>query len=479
MAPCIKGFVEEATQNLNVAVLGLGGRAQIILAECLRLEAIANKKLRVVAICDNHADESFAKYAAVLEWTTDSSFLDKYRRIFETSVIYPDNEEGLKCLFKENPHLDRIIIASTNNRHYDHITSALNYSSCKDIFLEKPLFKSLKEYESFGMQTNQAQIHVGLVLRYAPMTKIIADRMQEFKDQLGELQKVHSKEHIEFAKGMTLFMMNWRRSHSVSGGLLLDKSVHDLDLAFFFMQLLDIQPKSLNITTQFSHDFFKKSNQNLITKRVLTDHALQQQIEYWRNLPYQRIVNFSYTAPNEIDWENTFTSFFDDFPANDDFTSSDLIPDHQTVFAEIQTNKEQTVEFSHDVKFNEFSIKPQREIHFIFENGEVIADIANSKLAILRNEKTVLEEDLCTNHVTHAGGNPFVSRAILGILPPENYAATFNDPIVQLSNLIALISEDQVLHHESVGMQIVRSDGRWMIEKERHLSDLSLLEVGK
>lgn len=135
------------------------------------------------------------------------------------------------------------------------------------------------------------------------------------------------------------------------------------------------------------------------------------------------------------------------------------------------------IHFSHDVKFNEFAMKPQRGIDFIFENGEVIADIANSKLTILLKEKVIFEEDLCTNFATHAGGNSFVAQAILGILSPENYAATFNDPVVQLSNLIALISEDQVAHHKSVGMKIFRSSGGWIVENEDLSSDSSLLKV--
>jgi hypothetical protein len=51
----------------------------------------------------------------------------------------------------------------------------------------------------------------------------------------------------------------------------------------------------------------------------------------------------------------------------------------------IETAQEQLIDFSHEVKFNEFALKPERGMTFIFENGEVFADMANNTLSITLN----------------------------------------------------------------------------------------------
>ena len=49
-----------------------------------------------------------------------------------------------------------------------------------------------------------------------------------YKEQLGTLKKVQSWDLLNFSHALTIIMMNWRRYRSLSGGLLIEKSIHDL-----------------------------------------------------------------------------------------------------------------------------------------------------------------------------------------------------------------------------------------------------------
>ena len=71
-------------------------------------------------------------------------------------------------------------------------------------------------------------------------------------------------------------MMNWRRYISLSGGFLFDKSIHDLDLALFFLQSLNINPEVINIKTETAHNLFKKSKKQTIIDQILNNQELNK-----------------------------------------------------------------------------------------------------------------------------------------------------------------------------------------------------------
>ena len=369
-APCVES-------ELQVAIFGLGGRAQDVLVECIQLQKETGKTVRVVAICDDHAKESYdfyVKNGLPAELTAD------YARVFESENLYPDTEEGIRALLSDHPDVDRIFITSPNNRHATHLQAVLDHSTCKNIYLEKPLFRTIEEFFQFNRDLGNRNIQVGLTLRSAKITSLAAEHLKTYKSSLGKLQKVHSWEHVNFGHGLSIIMMNWRRYISLSGGLLIEKSVHDLDLAYFFMQAVDVHPKSISITTEAQHNFYKKSNKQLITDKLLTDANVRKCAECWDRASWQRVIRFSYDRQHNIDWKATMDCFFKEFPEDDDFYGSDIIPDTHTVCSHIQTTSGDAVHFELDLKLNGFATQTERGCHLTFENGEVEIDMESSKM---------------------------------------------------------------------------------------------------
>lgn len=128
----------------------------------------------------------------------------------------------------EKESLDLVMIGSPNAFHYDQLSHVLE--SRVKIFCEKPVVVTeeetlnlLRKLKTVGTD----QIMVGLVLRYAPLYQDLV-RLQ-IKGVLGDIISIEASEHIPPVHG-AFFFRDWRRKTKLSGGFLLEKCCHDLDL---------------------------------------------------------------------------------------------------------------------------------------------------------------------------------------------------------------------------------------------------------
>ena len=456
-----QGRLAAQEQDLNVAILGLGGRAQDVLCECLKLKQEGKKGIQVVAVCDDHAQDSLSFF---LKNRLSPQMAADYQKMFRDVQIYPDREEGLRALFSDHPNLDRIFITSPNYRHFAHTKAASVYSSCKNWYLEKPLFCTMQEFNDFNLNLDQRTIHVGLTLRYALITKLVVDKLREYGPQLGQLRKVHSWEHVNFGHGLSIIMMNWRRYASLSGGLLLDKSVHDLDLAFYYMAAVGVLPTSISVSTQASHQFYKKSNREMIANCLLRDKALRENAERWDNVPWQRIVPFAYDKNGKIDWLQTMDLFFREFPEDEQLEFSDIIPDTHQLNAKITDSSSHEIDYTLDLKLNGFATTTHRGCKLSFNKGEAEVDLEASTLRIQRNDHPPVVFDLNTRNIPHAGGDVYVAHTVLGALPEGNHQAEFADPSLQISTILSLVSEEQARTCDPTPRKISKVNNQWVVE---------------
>jgi predicted dehydrogenase len=455
-------FTNAYADELQVAVFGLGGRAQDVLVECVKLKQETGKTIRVVAVCDDHAAPSYDFY---INNRLSQELLNDYAHVFESTAMYPDSKEGINALLHNHPDVDRIFITSSNDRHAAHLQAVLDRSSCKNIYLEKPLFKTIEEFSRFNRDLGDRNIQVGLTLRSAPITELVAKQLNTHQSELGKLQKVQSWEHVNFGHGLSIIMMNWRRYISLSGGLLIEKSVHDLDLACFFMRAVGVHPDSLCISTETAHHFYMKKNKEQIIHKLLTDSSIRKNAERWDRVAWQRVIPFSYDNKSNIDWEKTMDHFFEEFPEGDDFSESDIIPDAYLVHAKIPTASGDVVDFELDVKLNNFALQTVRGCRLTFENGTAEVDMESSKMHIQMKDKAPLEFDLHSSGIRHAGGDMYIAHSILGILPQGKLTAQFSDPSVQLSSIIGLVAEYQALHHITYPVEVKFVDNKWSVER--------------
>jgi predicted dehydrogenase len=136
--------------------------------------------------------------------------------------------DTLEAMLKAE-RLDLLMVGSPNHLHLGHIRTGLEHGL--KVFSEKPVVVS--EAETFALldllraHGNPDQVMIGLVLRYAPLYRdLVAARDA---GQLGQIASIEASEHIAPYHG-AFFMRDWRRKGGYSGGFMLEKCCHDIDL---------------------------------------------------------------------------------------------------------------------------------------------------------------------------------------------------------------------------------------------------------
>jgi predicted dehydrogenase len=121
---------------------------------------------------------------------------------------------------------DLFFVGSPNAFHLDQIRTGLEAGV--RVFAEKPVVAT--EEESFELADLLARhgtdrVMVGLVLRYS---QHMVD-LRSVLDRLGPVASLEANEHIGPYHG-AFFMRDWRRRTALSGGFMLEKCCHDIDI---------------------------------------------------------------------------------------------------------------------------------------------------------------------------------------------------------------------------------------------------------
>jgi len=124
---------------------------------------------------------------------------------------------------------DLFFVGSPNEFHLAQIREGLE-AGVPRIFTEKPVVVSIAETMELAAllaEHGPERVMVGLVLRYSQHMADLRAAMAECV--LGDVVSLEANEHIGPYHG-AFFMRDWRRKTGHSGGFMLEKCCHDLDL---------------------------------------------------------------------------------------------------------------------------------------------------------------------------------------------------------------------------------------------------------
>ena len=130
---------------------------------------------------------------------------------------------------------DLFFVGSPNSFHLEHIK--LGLAAGVRMFTEKPVVTTKKdtmELAALLAEHGTDRVMVGLVLRYS---QHMLD-LRKVLDQLGPITSLEANEHIAPYHG-AFFMRDWRRMAAWSGGFMLEKCCHDIDI---YNMLTDARP---------------------------------------------------------------------------------------------------------------------------------------------------------------------------------------------------------------------------------------------
>ena len=124
---------------------------------------------------------------------------------------------------------DLYCVFSPNLFHLEHIR--LGLEAGVQMFTEKPVVVSIDETlelaRLLSLHGGANRAMIGLVLRYSQ--HMVDLRASLAAGQLGRIVSLEANEHIGPYHG-AFFMRDWRRKVHYSGGFLLEKCCHDLDI---------------------------------------------------------------------------------------------------------------------------------------------------------------------------------------------------------------------------------------------------------
>jgi predicted dehydrogenase len=123
----------------------------------------------------------------------------------------------------------------------DHLHRAVAepaFRAGKHVFLEKPIATTMTDARAIvsAWQDSGKVLQLGYVLRGAPFYRAIRNAIRQ--GRIGPVRLVNLTEHLEVLHGAS-YRRRWHGQSAHSGGLIVHKSCHDLDLICW---LLDTRP---------------------------------------------------------------------------------------------------------------------------------------------------------------------------------------------------------------------------------------------
>lgn len=135
--------------------------------------------------------------------------------------------DSLDALLAESAP-DLLFVGSPNFMHLEHIQKGLEAGV--RIFAEKPVVTTMEDTFALAellQKYGTDRVIIGLVLRYSQHVRDLSVALAA--DQIGAISSIEASEYIAPYHG-AFFMRDWRRMSKYSGGFMLEKCCHDLDV---------------------------------------------------------------------------------------------------------------------------------------------------------------------------------------------------------------------------------------------------------
>ena len=217
----------KAKKGMRIGAVGAGGRMTGVLEQVLRFAPEA----RVTAVFE--PDKEFMAEPAAKKFP---------------DAVFCESAEAL-C---QREDVDWVFIGSPNKFHAAQAVAA--FKAGKSVFGEKPIALTLADALAMraACRESKATFALGLVLRYSPLYRAAREAIEA--GRIGKIITFEFNEMLTFNHGGYI-LGNWRRFTALSGGHMLEKCCHDLDLA---MWLTDDVPA--RVASFGGLSFFKPEN---------------------------------------------------------------------------------------------------------------------------------------------------------------------------------------------------------------------------
>ena len=344
----------------GIGVLGCGSRMKALLRLLLQI----NPNHKIVALHD-----------------IEKNAVDQYYEEFGRNIkIYENSKELVKDF-----NVGWVFVGSSDYLPKKYIADAL--SEGKNVFSEKPLAVSVSECEEIKRihEVKNLKFLISYPLRYSPHYNRIKRIIDEGK--IGKIVSMEFNEVLKFSHG-AFIMGNWRRFVEFSGGHLLEKCCHDMDLVNWLTGSLAKRVASFG-----GLNMFKPDNSYILERMEKEKEDVIGSYKKWVLNP---------------------------------FTSEKDVIDNQVVIIEYINGVRATFHT------NCSSGLPERRMYICGTEGTIRADLFTGKVELKKigsseETKIILDEE---NKGGHGGGDPILVKELNRLmLGGEIYGSPLFDAI--------------------------------------------------
>ncbi len=203
------------TGKIGIGIIGYGARISGVLGSLRK----ATERIDVVAVHDPNPDA-----------------IRNLQKYYPQAIVFDDYQA-----LTRDPRVQWVFIGSWNCFHAQQAIAAMEAG--KHIFCEKPLATTFEDGLAMQKTLRQSGVMfaVGFTLRYSPHYRKIRGMIES--GALGKIVSLEANETLGLWHG-GMITVNWRNKTEQSGGHLLEKCCHDIDVMNWMVGSLPVRVAS-------------------------------------------------------------------------------------------------------------------------------------------------------------------------------------------------------------------------------------------
>ena len=382
---------------INIGTVGAGNRAGGLAHNLVKMKGV-----RITGFCDPDL-ERLNNLSDDFNIPEEGRFTD-YRKMMKSALF------------------ESVLITSPDHTHYEIVLEAAAHK--KHIFCEKPM--ALKLEHCIEMQKAAAKNNVIFMMGFCLRYNNLYSRTKEIiaSGEIGKVRLANVVDSVE--RGSAYFFHSWHRLRKNSGGLLLQKATHSIDIMNW---MIDSNPVSVYALGGLDVFGGKESNE----KRCA-----------------------------DCDRKKTCPDFIDASSYHSDYLSGKaFVVEDKCVFAkeiDILDNESLLIKYENGAKasFVECNFTPdyKREFSFIGDKGrlDILDAYMHNGIVSLYHEITVNKRhsaDTVKHHVQlrdggHGGGDPAMMEEFIEVLSGKKKKPLADGMTGVISTAIAAAAEKSI-----------------------------------
>lgn len=382
-------------KKFKIAIIGCGARS---IAYAKNLTAAEEVELVACADPDREHLRTMLSYTAVKE---------------EQLRIYSD----WKDLCENEQDLDGVVIATPNYLHHQPAAEIIRRGI--PLALEKPLTTTMKdsEYLLEAVRDFRPQLLIGFVLRSTPFYRKIREVVDS--GAIGSVISIQADELVTPGVSSVISRSPWRRHTAMSGGTMMEKCSHDMDLINYFA---GGRPIAVN---SFGGSLLFRPNPNL--PRKCADCKVKESCLYYKEPPF-----------SEAAGDATLQKSLNDSMYECIYNIDKDVADNQVV--SILYSNGVIANFT--LAFNCRGTRGGRNIHIIGTKGRVWGNIDENQIGVcdtLSGQTQII--DIPVTEKGHNGGDRKHAMTLLEMMKDRTFRPDQDAYAGYLSNALCIASD--------------------------------------